>query len=62
LGTLLGIGLALLLELSNRRVRSAQDLMEALGLPVLGSVSSAAGLRGPVTKHLLNNPTTGAHA
>jgi chain length determinant protein EpsF len=63
LGTVLGIGLALLLELSNRRVRSAQDLMEALGLPVLGSVSSASGLRRPVAKHLLNNTTTtGAHA
>lgn len=63
LGTLLGIGLALLLELTNRRVRSANDLLEALGLPVLGSVGSAAGLRRSVTKHLLNNTTTtGAHA
>lgn len=63
LGTLLGIGLALLLELTNRRVRSANDLLEALGLPVLGSVGSAAGLRRSVTKHLLNNATTtGAHA
>ncbi|WP_114971765.1 chain length determinant protein EpsF [Rhodoferax ferrireducens] len=63
LGALLGIGLALLLELTNRRVRSAQDLMEALGLPVLGSVGSASRLRRPVTKHLLNNTaTTGARA
>jgi chain length determinant protein EpsF len=63
LGTLLGIGLALLLELTNRRVRSAQDLFEALGLPVLGSVGSASSLRRSVTKHLLNNATTtGAHA
>lgn len=63
LGTLLGIGLALLLELTNRRVRSAQDLLEALGLPVLGSIGSASGLRRAVTKHLLiNATTTGAHA
>lgn len=45
LGTLMGVGLALLLELMNRRVRSAQDLMDALaGLPVLGSIGSAAGM------------------
>jgi len=44
LGTLLGVGLALMLELANRRVRSAQDLAEALELPVLGAVSSAAGM------------------
>jgi len=39
LGTLLGIGLALLLELANRRVRSVDDLLEALNLPVLGSIA-----------------------
>lgn len=39
LGTLLGVGLALLLELTNRRVRSADDLLEALNLPVLGSIA-----------------------
>ena len=44
LGTLLGVGLALLLELSNRRVRSAHDLAEALELPVLGTISSATAL------------------
>ena len=44
LGTLLGVGLALMLELVNRRVRSAEDLVEALSLPVLGSISSAAGM------------------
>jgi chain length determinant protein EpsF len=44
LGTLLGLGLALMLELSNRRVRSSQDLANALNLPVLGSISSATGL------------------
>jgi chain length determinant protein EpsF len=44
LGSLLGIGLALTLELSKRYVRSAQDLVEALELPVLGSISSATGM------------------
>lgn len=44
LGILLGVGLALVLELSNRRVRSAEDLGDALVLPVLGAISSASGL------------------
>jgi uncharacterized protein involved in exopolysaccharide biosynthesis len=55
LGTLLGVGLALMLELANRRVRSADDLSEALDLPVLGTIAAASGmlkrsmkLKGPV--------------
>ena len=44
LGTLLGVGLALMLELTNRRVRSAEDLVEALEIPLLGAISSAAGM------------------
>lgn len=44
LGVLLGIALALALELANRRIRSTEDLLEALELPVLGSVSSAIGM------------------
>ena len=39
LGTLLGVGLALMLELINRRVRSTEDLAEALDIPVLGSIA-----------------------
>ncbi|MBK1682887.1 chain length determinant protein EpsF [Rhodoferax fermentans] len=39
LGTLLAVGLALMLELANRRVRSADDLADALNLPVLGSIA-----------------------
>lgn len=39
LGTMLGVGLALALELLNRRVRSADDLTEALGIPLLGSIA-----------------------
>lgn len=44
LGTLLGVGLALVLELLNRRVRSSEDLMESLSVPLLGSVSSASAI------------------
>ncbi|WP_180127392.1 chain length determinant protein EpsF [Rhodoferax sp. BLA1] len=39
LGTLLGVGLALLLELANPRVRSAADLADVLKLPLLGSIA-----------------------
>jgi len=39
-GMLLGISVALLLELGNRRVRSEDDLAEALDLPVLASIAS----------------------
>lgn len=44
LGGILAIGLALVLELMNRRVRSTDDLVEALELPVLGAISSASGM------------------
>ncbi len=40
LGTLLGVGAALMLELGDRKVRSAQDLVEAIELPLLASVAS----------------------
>lgn len=38
-GIMLGLGVAMALELLNRRVRSADDLAEALGLPLLGSIA-----------------------
>lgn len=38
LGTLLGVGAALMMELIDRRVRSPADLAEALGLPVLAVI------------------------
>ena len=41
-GTLLGIGIALWLELSNRRVRSPEDLTQVLDLPLLGRLSAPA--------------------
>jgi polysaccharide biosynthesis transport protein len=44
LGGLFAIGLALVLELANRRIRSTDDLVEALELPVLGAISSASGM------------------
>lgn len=37
-GTILGVGLALLLELLNRPVRSADDIKDMLGIPVLGTI------------------------
>jgi len=39
LGTVLGVGMALLLELLNRPVRSTGDVQELLGIPVLGTVT-----------------------
>jgi polysaccharide biosynthesis transport protein len=59
-GTLLGIACALLLELTNRRVRSAEDLVQLLGLPVLASISSDGGsarLPGPRRLMLGNGGT-----
>ena len=44
LGGILAVGLSLVLELMNRRVRSTDDLVEALELPVLGTISSASGM------------------
>jgi chain length determinant protein EpsF len=38
LGTILGVGLAMLLELLNRPIRSASDLKDMLGIPVLGTI------------------------
>jgi chain length determinant protein EpsF len=38
LGTVLGVGLGLLVEMLNRPVRSAGDLKDLLGVPVLGTV------------------------
>jgi uncharacterized protein involved in exopolysaccharide biosynthesis len=40
LGTLLGVGMACLAELLDRRLRSAMDMTEQLGVPVLGVLSA----------------------
>lgn len=42
LGTILGVGLALLLELLARPVRSSSDVRDMLGIPVLGTVEWGA--------------------
>jgi len=47
-GGLLGIGVALALELVHRRVRSAADLVQVLDLPVLGRIGSPGGTRSRV--------------
>jgi chain length determinant protein EpsF len=63
LGTLLGVGVALAMELANRRVRSEQDLLGALGLPVLGSIRSAkAMLKHGAHPALNKTATTGVGA
>jgi succinoglycan biosynthesis transport protein ExoP len=58
LGTMLGLGFAMLAELMNRRVRSAEDLVEALKVPVLGVVQWTAPKpqrRGFFNRALKNN-------
>jgi chain length determinant protein EpsF len=58
LGTVLGVGLALLLELLNRPVRSASDVRDMLGIPVLGTIewqpaARRGGLRALMTPRRL---------
>jgi len=45
LGLLLAVGLALLLELADRRVRAPEDVVAALGLPVLGLLPKPSSRR-----------------
>lgn len=53
LGALLAIGVALLLELSTRRVRAPEDVIAALGLPVLGVLPKPNAKRFVSGKHAL---------
>ncbi len=59
LGTILGVGLALLLELVNRPVRSSGDVKDMLGIPVLGTVEwrmkrpRGSGIRALMTSRRL---------
>ncbi|OYY93542.1 MAG: chain length determinant protein EpsF [Hydrogenophilales bacterium 28-61-23] len=46
LGSLLGIGLAFLMEMIDRRVRSSDDLAAALDIPVLGEIAKFKKSRG----------------
>ena len=58
LGSLLGIGLALLREMTDRRVRSAYDLSAVLGAPVLGVlVGDADTLRPLARRNWMSLPT-----
>jgi chain length determinant protein EpsF len=41
LGTMLGIGAALLLELTDRRIRSRDDVKQAFGLPILAELKAS---------------------
>ncbi|MEO5660530.1 MAG: chain length determinant protein EpsF [Polaromonas sp.] len=52
-GTLLGVAFAFLLEFANRRVRSTEDLIQMLDLPVLVSLSSSGGARRLSGSHRL---------
>lgn len=51
LGGLLAVGVALLLELSNRRVRQPEDIIASLGLPVLGVLPGPNAKRFSSGKH-----------
>lgn len=53
LGALLAVGVALLLELSDRRVRAPEDIVAALGLPVLGMLPKPTAKRFVSGKHAL---------
>lgn len=52
LGSLLAVGTALLLELRDRRVRSVDDVVAALDLPVLGIMPKPGSRIGPGAKRL----------
>jgi chain length determinant protein EpsF len=45
LGAVLGMGLALMRELSDRRLRDEVELVELLGVPVLGTISAVRATR-----------------
>jgi chain length determinant protein EpsF len=49
LGSMLAIGIGFMMEMVDRRVRSPHDLMESLGIPVLGAMTrqSKKALGGP---------------
>jgi len=49
LGGLLAVGTAMVRELQDRRVRGPQDLVESLGLPMLGVMPKPIIKRGPPT-------------
>ncbi len=52
-GVLLAVGVALLLELTDRRVRAPEDVLAALGLPVLGTLPKPGAKRFVAGRHAL---------
>ncbi|MEK8050117.1 chain length determinant protein EpsF [Ideonella sp. DXS22W] len=56
LGLLLAVGVALLLELSDRRVRAPEDAVAALGLPVLGTLPKPGAKRFNPARPALHSP------
>jgi succinoglycan biosynthesis transport protein ExoP len=52
LGVLLAVGVALLLELSDRRARSPEEVVAALGLPVLGTLPKPGAKRFKAGRHI----------
>lgn len=50
LGTLLALGIAVILELLNRRVRSEEDLLQIIEVPVLAAISRAGTRSASNTK------------
>jgi succinoglycan biosynthesis transport protein ExoP len=52
LGVVLGVGVAFIVELLNRRVRSTTELIDVLEVPLLGKVGSAEALMRPELKVL----------
>lgn len=53
LGALLAVGVALLMELSDRRIREPVDVIAALGLPVLGVLPKPTAKRFAAGRHAL---------
>ena len=60
-GTVLGVGLALLLELRDRRVRAAEDIVSALGLPVIGVMPDPKARRRRAVLSLPRTPPALPH-
>jgi chain length determinant protein EpsF len=52
IGTVLGVGMALLLELKQRRIRSFEDLTETVAVPALASIDGERAGRSLFTREL----------
>jgi uncharacterized protein involved in exopolysaccharide biosynthesis len=56
-GTLLGVAVVLLVEFSNRRVRSVEDITHMVELPVLGRISRAPMVLSKRSQPRLSGPS-----